>query len=95
MPQRVVNLFKIIKIEPENRKAMAAAEMGDGMINFFRQLHAIWQLGQGIVARHENDALFRLSAFGDVFMCRHPTSVRHRTVTDLKGTTIAQLHDGI
>ena len=93
MAERVVDALELVEIEAEHRQAFAAFDAFELVLQRLAQQHAVWQVGQRVVARHVGDLALRPLPLGDVLVGRQPAAAGQRLADDREGASVGQARD--
>ena len=91
--ERIVDALEFVDVDIEHRQLPVRRGVGQFALEPFVEQRAVRQVGQRVVMGEVGDALLGAAAFGDVFMGRQPSAVRHRFVDDLDRASVGRRDD--
>ena len=91
--ERIVDALEFVDVDIEHRQLPVRRGVGQFALEPFVEQGAVRQVGQRVVMGEVGDALLGAAAFGDVFMGRQPSAVRHRLVDDLDRASVGCRYD--
>ena len=89
----VVDLLEAVEVEAQHRERVAAAEMGDRLLDALAEHRPVRQAGEDVVAGHEGDAGVGLPLLGHVLEGRHEAAAAHGLVRDRHNAAVAEVEE--
>src|SRR5579863_4114601 len=93
MTERIVDTLEFVDVDVEHGELTATLDTLKLQFEPFPEQGAVWQVGERVVVGKMGDLLLGNPSLGDVFMRRHPTTIRRLLMRNLHPASVCDTRD--